>query len=511
METRAETVMGGAQIGSYRIVKQIGAGGMGAVFLAEHMALGRKAALKVLHSQFSTRAEIVTRFFNEARAATAISDPGIVQIFDFGHHTDGSAYIVMELLEGEPLDRRLTRNGPLAPTAALRIMRQVASSLGAAHARGIVHRDLKPENIFIVRDAEVPGGERAKILDFGIAKLAGEGIGIKTQTSAMMGTPMYMSPEQCRGAGEVDQRSDIYALGCVLFALVTGRPPFDAEGVGEIIAMHLREAPPIPSSMRASIPPAIDQLVLRCLSKDPEQRFMNGTELAFAIATLLGSSPDVLVPSLPSLPSRTAIAVASQPTTLSSAAAQSGPIAMKRSVLGLGLAAVAVGGVATFALVHRHKDDVPVAAAPAAVVVADAADPNVRIKEAFAKFTTWSHDHAGAPCPDASLLGLEPSFHVTCLDQPGDQIIGLVTDGPDGIANTADDIASWRLGRDVTELVRGPRWTVAPVVAPVIEKPIAIAVPKPHLAKPAPTPTQTPLPAAKTALQLDENGIPISR
>ena len=120
---------------------------------------------------FSARPDIVTRFFNEARAATAIADPGIVQIFDFGHHVDGSAYIVMEMLDGEPLDQRLRRIGRLAVADALRIMRQVASSLGAAHARGIVHRDLKPENIFLVRDPEVDGGERAKILDFGIAKL----------------------------------------------------------------------------------------------------------------------------------------------------------------------------------------------------------------------------------------------------------------------------------------------------------------------------------------------------
>src|SRR5688572_1863220 len=164
----------GAQIGAYRVLKQIGEGGMGAVWLAEHIALGRRAALKVLHAQYSVRPDVVQRFFNEARAATAIADPGIVQIFDFGNHTDGSAYIVMELLDGEPLDRRLARSGSLEVGDALRIMRQVASTLGAAHARGIIHRDLKPENIFMVRDPEVSGGERAKILDFGIAKLVGD-------------------------------------------------------------------------------------------------------------------------------------------------------------------------------------------------------------------------------------------------------------------------------------------------------------------------------------------------
>ncbi|MEO6776787.1 MAG: serine/threonine-protein kinase [Kofleriaceae bacterium] len=192
----------GTRVGGYRVLKLIGSGGMGEVWLAEHEMLGRRAAVKMLRREVSSRAEIVARFFNEARAATSISDPGIVQIFDFGHHTDGSAYIVMELLDGEGLDRRLQSNGVLAVGDALRIMRQVCGSLGAAHAAGIVHRDLKPENIFLVRDPEVPGGERAKILDFGIAKLVGD-TNLKTQTSAMMGTPTFMSPEQCRGAGQV--------------------------------------------------------------------------------------------------------------------------------------------------------------------------------------------------------------------------------------------------------------------------------------------------------------------
>src|SRR4051812_6164524 len=261
---RRRCVVEGAQVGAYRVVKQIGEGGMGSVWLAEHIALGRRAALKMLHPEYSARPDVVARFFNEARAATAIADPGIVQIFDFGECADGRAYIVMELLDGEPLDRRLKREGALTLVDGLRLIRQVASTLGAAHARGIVHRDLKPENVYVVRDPEVAGGERAKVLDFGIAKLAGEHGGIKTQTAAVMGTPMFMSPEQCRGTGQVDARSDVYALGCMLFLLVTGRPPFQAEGVGDLIAMHLRELPPAPAQLRPGIPPELDQLVLRC-------------------------------------------------------------------------------------------------------------------------------------------------------------------------------------------------------------------------------------------------------
>jgi serine/threonine-protein kinase len=280
--------------------------------------LGRRAAIKLLHPMFTTRPDIVTRFFNEARAATAIADPGIVQIFDFGHHIDGTAYIAMEMLDGEPLDRRLRRLGRLMVTDALRIMRQVASTLGVAHTRGIVHRDLKPENIFLVHDPEVYGGERAKVLDFGIAKLSGDHH-VKTQTSAVMGTPAYMSPEQCRGAGQVDQRSDVYAIGCMIFVLVTGAPPFDSEGGGEIIAMHLREPPPLLSSRMPGVPAELDAVVMRCLAKDPAQRYASGTELAAAIGALLGSASNPTLsgagPGAHSQP-RLAMSV----TTLSSAA-----------------------------------------------------------------------------------------------------------------------------------------------------------------------------------------------
>src|SRR6185503_3797440 len=165
--------------------------------LAEHSLLGRPAAIKVLLPELSQKQEIVRRFFNEARAATAIRHPGIVEVYDFGWTPDGAAYIVMERLEGETLARRAAR-ARLSWHAALAIGRQIAGALSAAHAKGIIHRDLKPENIFMIRDPEVPGGERIKLLDFGIAKLATGTSNVKTQTSAVMGTPTYMSPEQCK-------------------------------------------------------------------------------------------------------------------------------------------------------------------------------------------------------------------------------------------------------------------------------------------------------------------------
>ena len=526
---------------------------MGEVWLAEHAMLGRRAAIKVLRAEYSSRAEIVTRFFNEARAATAIADPGIVQIFDFGHHSDGSAYIVMELLDGEPLDKRLARHGRLPVPDALRIMRQVASSLGAAHARGIVHRDLKPENIFLVRDPEVSGGERAKLLDFGIAKLAGDSAGVKTQTAAMMGTPTYMSPEQCRGAGQVDQRSDVYSLGCVLFALVVGRPVFDAEGVGEIIAMHLREPAPRASARATDISPAVDALIARCLEKDPDQRFTSGAELASAIDALLGrtsgAQPAPAVASAAIPPS--AVSVPAAATTLSTAAGASVQIASpKRSRAGLiaGVGVVAAIGavtavvatrdnsgdertssppqIATAPVVAKTDTVAPQAAPPPPPASPKADDPFVvtttRISSAARDFVTWSKTHAGAPCPtskdiigDASLEddGWGHAMTITCTDQPADQIVGVISAGSDGQIGTADDVASWQLGRDITDLVHGARWALTPLKqAPATasaNKPAATS--RPGTVGPGPTATRPAHPKPQKPIEFDANGVPLSR
>jgi len=346
----AEISVKRATIGTYRILKTIGAGGMGTVYLGQHTLLGRMAAVKVLLPSLSASAEIVERFFNEARAVTLIADPGIVQIFDFGYHGDGRAFIVMELLDGESVARRLRRIGRFAPAECLRLARLISTSLAAVHDKRIIHRDLKPANIFIVGDSAVTGGERAKILDFGIAKQAGADAGKRrTQTGILMGTPMYMSPEQCRGIGDIDHRSDIYSLGCVLFAMLTGQPPFGRGAPGELVVAHLHQPPPLVASRVPGIPDVIDAILQRCLNKSPDERFQSMMELAHAI----GAAEQALA-----RPSASAIAVA--PSSTQADVMPAPLLEAQRPVIlsGTVQAAPGTGGVDTVASGPTTLDDV---------------------------------------------------------------------------------------------------------------------------------------------------------
>lgn len=273
----------GETVGKYKLISQLGEGGMGVVYKAEHLALGRFAAIKKLQPGLSADPEIVQRFFNEAKAASAIDHPGIVEIFDYGTQENGQAYIVMPFLQGETLETRLER-GPLPLQELYNVMEQVISALGAAHERGIIHRDLKPENIFLQNNEMMPGGIQVKLLDFGIAKLAGPSAGNKTKTGTMMGTPAYMSPEQCRGAADIDHRTDLYALGCILFHIACGRPPFlSDQGTGVLIAAQIRDQPPHPQTFNPGLPNALVTIIGTLLQKDPAQRYESAGALKDAL------------------------------------------------------------------------------------------------------------------------------------------------------------------------------------------------------------------------------------
>jgi serine/threonine-protein kinase len=261
--------------GRYRLVHQLGKGGMGAVWTAEHLALHSAVAVKLLDSEIAKHPEAVERFQREAQAAATLRSAHVVQVLDYG--VDGTTpYLVMELLQGEDLGARLGRVGRLSPRALVEIMEQVARAVGRAHSAGIVHRDLKPENIFLVNEGD---HELVKVLDFGIAKSVAPGFAPSaTRTGVTMGTPYYMSPEQAEGKREVDQRTDLWALGVIASECLTGIRPFDGETFGELLLNICARAAPIPSTL-AEVPRHFDAWFAKATQRDAGRRFGTVVEL----------------------------------------------------------------------------------------------------------------------------------------------------------------------------------------------------------------------------------------
>jgi serine/threonine-protein kinase len=256
---------------------------MGVVFLAEHQRLERRVAIKLLAPELVRDQQVLQRFFNEARATSLIRHPGIVDVFDCDVDPNGRAYMVLEHLEGETLAARLLRAERLHWATACLIAGQVADALGAVHDKGIVHRDLKPENVFLVGDARDPGAVAVKVLDFGVAKLlAVDAAARLTMRGMVVGTPEYMAPEQC-GGSDVDHRADIYALGCILFEMLTGLPPFVAQDVQEVILAHRFTPAASVAASVADVPPWLDDLLARMLEKDPGRRPASMREVSEAL------------------------------------------------------------------------------------------------------------------------------------------------------------------------------------------------------------------------------------
>jgi serine/threonine-protein kinase len=257
--------------GKYRVGRLLGEGGMGAVYVAEHLHIGKKLAIKFLHPQFANDAEVVRRFHQEARAAAAVGHKGIIDIHDIGQAVDGSPYLVMELLSGESLHATLDREHRLSVGFAASVAINVLSALAAAHRRGIVHRDIKPDNIFLEQTlASMPS---VKLLDFGISKMSELGSTYATRTGMAMGTPHYMAPEQARGESGLDQRVDIWAMGVILYESLTGKLPFDAPNYNAMIVKVLTEAPAPPRQIRPEVPEPLEAVILRALSRDRNARY----------------------------------------------------------------------------------------------------------------------------------------------------------------------------------------------------------------------------------------------
>ena len=306
----------GTTVGNYHLDQILGRGGMGTVYSGEHVYIKKKVAVKVLHRQFARFEEAVQRFLREARAASSINHPNIVDVTDFGPMPDGSVFFVMEYLDGTSLEDIIERDGALPLHRAINIANQMALALAAAHEKGIVHRDLKPDNVMLIRRPgrreliralqpepaaeDTPTGQFViereevydfvKLLDFGIAKVLMDDDDSPHLKGAVFGTPEYMSPEAARG-DDVDYRSDIYSLGVILFDMMVGHPPFEAEAASDVLAMHIRQPAPVPSRVAPDleITPGADRLVLKAMAKDPARRHQSMDELRAELQQCYGS------------------------------------------------------------------------------------------------------------------------------------------------------------------------------------------------------------------------------
>ncbi|MFH2005725.1 MAG: protein kinase [bacterium] len=312
----------GTKIGNYEIVRLHGKGGMGEVYVAHHPVLDRQVAVKVLSRALSDDEELVARFRQEAQAAGRIGHEAIVEVTDFGTLEDERFYYVMELLNGSSLQEWLDRHGPCSAQDAVGILRPIIEALSAAHEAGIVHRDIKPDNIFLHTDAQ--GRLKPKLLDFGIAKLVdhtGESSGVATKTGQLLGTPLYMSPEQAAGETQnIGPWSDVYSIAAVLFRMLTGRPPFLGKSFGALLMKHMQEPPPNPSELRPGLPKALDGLIQSAMAKAPEERM--ATMRTF-LQALTDDVPEATTPSDTAPGTGKALGIETDPTLMSSEAVAS--------------------------------------------------------------------------------------------------------------------------------------------------------------------------------------------
>ena len=349
-----DSLVGATLANRYQIIRRIGEGGMGAVYEARHTIIGKRVAVKVLLEKFLTKSDFVARLLQEARLASAIGHEHIVDVTDFGTTDDGRAFVAMEFLEGESLAQLVMREAPLPVERSLRIARQVASALGAAHAKGIVHRDVKPENVYLIRRGDA---DFVKVVDFGISKAVKQGQGDDTpdyhltHTGLLLGTPLYMSPEQARGDEDLDERVDVWAMGVMLYECLTGEVPFRANNYLGIISQVLTHTAVPPSRLRPElgIPEAVEAVVMHAMEKDRARRYARMSDVERDLDRLLagdqnvGPAADAEVPTAP---------------------APVGPSRSRAWVWGAAIAAL-VGGVV---MVLARPEAAPEAALPTAPV-----------------------------------------------------------------------------------------------------------------------------------------------
>jgi len=467
-----DAMIGTLAAGRYRILKLLGEGGMGQVYLAEHVAIEKRVALKILRAEFAAKGEIVTRFQQEAISASRIKHPNVLDVFDFGRLENGCFFLAMEFLEGNDLADELSRRRVLDAPSGIRIAMQICRALAAAHANGVVHRDLKPENVFLQRTAD--GEEIVKIVDFGIAQLRErdtETVQPKrrlTRTGMIFGTPEYMAPEQA-GGKHADPRSDIYSVGIIMYEMFTGAVPFTGDTFLGVLAKHLSEPTPLMSVIypQVAISSSLQRVIMRALEKDPTVRHQSMLEFAEAISTstdaaVLGYRPRVVTasehlslplahapstptqsqfsPSTPSPaplrtspgPGRARDTEAARAETLigAEASTRSSNSRGKRPWVTALVAGIAVAGAAMWFFTHRSRDSTnplpetraALAAVPAAPITAGPAISAAPVASEHAAVTPTISIHLDVATEPSGAILLKNGFQV-CDQTPCEVVV----------------------------------------------------------------------------------------
>lgn len=281
----------GEAIGNHQVTARLGEGVTGTVYKARHTVIGRHVAIKILRPEYSSDPDLVARFFDVLRTVSGVEHPSIVAIFDFGYYRE-NAYVVMEYLEYETLEARVRRDGRMRNSFAVEIVRQVTDALDVVHRAGVLHEDLKADNIVLIPDPAVPGGERAKLLDFGLATLLGDPGTAARKVRDEAELPLHTAPEQLAGPDAVDQRADLYSVGSVWYEMICGRPPFVSRDIIELVPQVLQDLPPSPRSLVPTVPAEVEEVVLRLLAKSPAERYPSAEALAEALDELQGDFMD---------------------------------------------------------------------------------------------------------------------------------------------------------------------------------------------------------------------------
>jgi serine/threonine-protein kinase len=434
--------------GRYEVVSLLGEGGMGQVYEVRHVALDRRFAMKVLRRDLARDEELASRFIQEAKATASVRHPNVVEITDFGRTVDGIPYFVMELLVGETLGHVIKAGGPIPARRAVRIVKQVAGALGAAHACGIVHRDLKPDNVFLV--GGVSGGaasDDVRVVDFGAAKIIGSSR--VTRQGIVFGTPHYMSPEQASGQ-PVDHRADVYALGVIMYEMFTGRVPFEADTYMGVLTQHMfvRPVPPSQISPAARELGALEEITLLCLAKKPEERYPTMQALSDALDEVVQVRSDGRIqvssqlsgrPSKPPSSVRYKMADELEPPTLQEMRVAIDSVLPPRRVVPwgwiLGLCGVAVAGGVGWALV---ASDAPEPAPPAVPATAARKPPD---PPASVSDTATAAEPPAPPQPAAPTSAAAPATVAVPSTAPSTRRVPRKMPPPSGIDDVGDPFA----------------------------------------------------------------------